>query len=57
MGKSFLFLDIGEMFYVVINSSGSSIQYIRKTFRKTNISHPPDRWEEMLDFREILRTY
>ena len=39
--------------------SGSSIKYVRKIFRKTNISKPPDThtYVKMLVFRKILRTY
>ena len=38
---------------------GSSIKYVRKIFRKTNISKPPDThtYVKMLVFRKILRTY
>ena len=41
---------------------GSSIKYVRRIFRKTNISNPPlrtvrIRGVEMLVFRKILRTY
>ena len=41
---------------------GSSIKYVRRIFRKTNISNPPLRTVrirglEMLVFRKILRTY
>ena len=47
------------------NRKGSSIKYVRKIFRKTNISNPLirthvrvcNRGLEMLVFREILRTY
>ena len=38
---------------------GSSIKYVRKIFRKTNISNPLIRTRtlEILVFRKILRTY
>ena len=40
-----------------IAEKGSSIKYVRKIFRKTNISNLGTRGLEMLIFRKILRTY